>query len=272
MAKVNFENVTINSNQETSTNNVGFFSLKNDGDEAIVRIMHDSTADFEILTVHPITVDGKFRAANCLRDPHDSVEKCPLCASNSKINQRIYLHLVQYDRAQDGSIVASPKVWERSIAYATKLKTLIDEYGPLSNCIFKIKRNGKAGSVDTTYEILFCNPAVYTPEVYKPVDAFSNYSAIGRVVLDKTAEELNTFIATGKFAAKSNNDNRTNSGNNVGSYANVNQVPSYATSQPMPEFVDSSRPEPVQTTQAPTQSMPWERPQANSIQRPVRHY
>ena len=55
MAQVNFDDIDFNNMSGGANNNsVGFFSLKNDGDEAIVRIMHDNTASFDILTEHSI--------------------------------------------------------------------------------------------------------------------------------------------------------------------------------------------------------------------------
>ena len=269
MAKISFENVNFNENQGGGNySGVGFFTLKNDGDCAVVRIMHDSTDDFEIHTVHPITVDGKFRTANCIRNPYDPVQMCPLCANNTKINQKIYLHMIQYDRDPNtGNVVASPKVWERSIGYATKLKTLIDEYGPLSDCIFKIKRNGKAGSVDTTYEIMFCNPSVYPPSVYvKDEEAFKNYSSIGKSIMDKNAEELEVFVKTGSFPSSNNKSVSVSAGEFSSDHSNI----------PMPEFIESAPQQTVNNfsqNNTPPQSMPWDRNNGSAgVQRPTRHY
>ena len=78
---------------EDDSTRVGFFKLNDDGDEAIVRIMHDSPATFDIVAVHPFEVGGRFRNINCIRDPRDSVEKCPFC---SKLNKQ--------KKSKDGSI------------------------------------------------------------------------------------------------------------------------------------------------------------------------
>lgn len=165
------------------TNRVGFFGLRDDGDEAIVRIMHDSPATFEIVAVHPYQVGGKFRNINCIRNPQDDIEKCPLCDEGVPLRYRFYVHLLEYTRDNNGNIVATPKVWERSLQYADTIKDYCNEYAPLSNYIFKIKRVGKKGSMDTKYNIIPANPSVYSPSLYpKDESAFEGYSAIGTAV------------------------------------------------------------------------------------------
>lgn len=202
MAKVSFDTAaaTFNNEGSNNSNSVGFFSLKNDGDEAVVRIMHDSVEDFDLLMTHPITLGGKYRSISCIRDPREPVDKCPLCKAGTKVQSKIFIHMIQYVTTENGKIEAKPVVWERSFAYATKLKNDIAEYGPLSNCIFKIRRNGKAGDMQTTYDMRLGNPNMYNESAYpKLPDAFKGYSALGTVVLDKTFDEIVTFNATGNF-------------------------------------------------------------------------
>lgn len=221
MAKVSFDTAVSNMNSDSNNdrNSVSFFSLKNDGDEAIVRIMHDSVEDFDIVTLHPISIDGKYRSANCIREPRDPMDKCPLCKNGTKIQSKIFIHMIQYVANESGQIEAKPVVWERSISYATKLKNDIDEYGPLSNCIFKIRRNGKPRDMQTTYDMKLGNPSMYTDVAYPKVEnAFDNYSACGTIVLDKTYEELEQFVTTGKFPETrraDNNDSTTTPSSNV---------------------------------------------------------
>lgn len=220
MAQVSFDDAQELINSRGNGNNIGFFNLVNDGDEAIVRIMHDSTADFNIFTTHSINLDGKYRKINCIRDPREPVDMCPLCRQNIKSQNRIFINMLQYFKEEDGSIVAEPVVWERSMAYATKLKNLIDEYGPLSDCIFKIKRNGAKGSMDTTYDIFYCNPKIFRDDLYEKVEgAFKDQRILGTIVLDKNVDEITTFLQTGKFPQTSN------SGNNDAASMSANYVP-----------------------------------------------
>ena len=170
---------------------IGFFSLKNDGDEAIVRIMHDSTKDFDMLNVHRVTIDGKSRNVSCNRTASEPASKCPLCEAKSPISKKIYIHLIEYVRGEDGSIIPTPKVWERSASYAYKLRDYINDYGPLSECLFKIKRKGAAGSRDTDYNFIYCRPDVYKAENYPTIsDAFNGYQADGAACMHKDFEGL----------------------------------------------------------------------------------
>lgn len=213
MAKMSFDTAVSAMNNETSfdSNRVKLFSLKNDGDEAIVRILHDSVNDFDILTTHPITVGGKYRSISCLREPRDPMDKCPLCKNGTKVQSRIFIHMIQYVTNEQGQVVPQPVVWERSIAYATKLKGDIDEYGPLSQCIFKIRRNGKAGDKNTTYEMKLGNPNMYNEANYPLVaDGFKDYSVCGTLVLDKTYEEISMFITNGTFPETKKPNNTSN--------------------------------------------------------------
>ena len=199
MAQINFNSIQTSENS-FSGNSVDFFSLKNDGDTAIVRFMHDSTESFELLTVHDVVLNDKYRKANCIRQPNEPLENCPLCATGKKVQQRFFIHLIQYVQDSNGTITGIPKVWERPASYAYKLKNLIDEYGPLSEVVFKVKRNGAKGSKDTTYDIMFCNPAVYNNDYYaKMPGAFDTYSALGSIVLNKNFDELLSYVETGAF-------------------------------------------------------------------------
>lgn len=202
MAQVSFDVASSmqDNNSTQYSNNVEFFNLANDGDEAIVRFMHDDVSSFNILTVHNVQVGGKYRKVNCIRQPQEPTDMCPLCASGNNISNRFFIHLLVYTQDASGNIVCKPQVWERGFNYATRLKSLLDEYGPLSNELFKVKRKGAKGSMDTTYDILYCNPKIYNNESY-PInsDAFNNYNELGTIVMNKDAVAMNTFIATGSF-------------------------------------------------------------------------
>ena len=84
MAQVSFDVAsTMQENNTQYSNSVEFFTLANDGDEAIVRFMYDDVSQFNIMTVHSIQVGGKWRKVNCIREPQESTDICPLCASGN---------------------------------------------------------------------------------------------------------------------------------------------------------------------------------------------
>lgn len=192
MAKISFDDAQ----KIASTNqfsDIKYFGLKNDGDEALVRIMHDSVEDFEILTVHEVTnANGKKYKVNCLRDINDPLDMCPLCDSGSAQSRKIYVHLIQYTKDPlSGQVTAEPFYWEKPLGFATELKTLITEYGPLSTSLFKIKRNGAPGDRSTRYTIMYAPPSIYDSHTYAPhPELFEGHTAAGERVANKTYEEL----------------------------------------------------------------------------------
>lgn len=205
MAQININDV-YTAGDNNQQNQIGFFNLQNDGDEAVVRFMVDSLEDLEILTVHDIFVNGKFRQVSCVRDPREPIEKCPLCSKGEKIKQVVFIKMIQYVNTPNG-VEASPVVWQRSAStYAFRLKGYLDNYGPLSNILCKVIRHGAKGDMKTTYDIIpNLSPVNYPQENYPILnEAFTDYSALGRIVLDKNADDINVFINTGSFP--DNND------------------------------------------------------------------
>ena len=311
MAKIDF-NTAMDANNGYSGNSnnnpapgsdVGFFTLRNDGDEAIVRFMYESTDDFEILAVHNVTVGGKYRKVNCIRTPHDPLDMCPLCNSGSNISLRFFIKMLQYvTDPTTGRVTPKAVIWERATAYAQTLKTYIDNYGPLSDIICKVVRHGKAGDVNTTYEIVpNLNKNVYRDDIYvKDTNLFGDFTCDGTFVMNKTAPEMAEFLSTGSFPQKpsapkeevtprtyNNEPPVTVPPMNGNPAYNINTVPAYEQHP-----VQSGAPEynyaPQQTytapvNQAPTYNnppqdagrptMPWETANnANNMGRPVRRY
>lgn len=207
MAMISFEQANELESANTGSRNgdFSFFTLRNDGDEAIVRFPYDSTNQFEIYTVHDVDIVSngatRSRKVSCLRAPKKPVQNCPLCEAGIKSRNTFLIKMIQYvTDSATGAITPTPVVWERSILYATRLKSLIDEYGPLSDCVFKIKRCGAAGSRDTTYEIYYGSPKMYPDNIY--VKDFSSIESIkfsGYIVMEKNFDDLHTYLQTGAF-------------------------------------------------------------------------
>lgn len=284
MGQISFEKASevLNSVSNGNSSSVGFFTLKNDGDEAVVRFMHDDTSTFDIVAVHPVSVNGKIRKVNCIREATDPLNKCPFCESGVKLENRFFIHLIQYVKDEQGNIIPQAKIWERSLVYAKELASYINEYGPLSNCIFKIKRSGEAGSMDTKYQIMFASPQVYRPELYpsRP-ELFEGYKTIGGIVMDRSYEDMVTYLSTGSFPQKQQEAQKQN--NNVSQavpnqYQPVNNVPPVyqppeQTYNPAPQqpVYPNAQFTPVQSTYTGT-PMPWESNTGTPINRPVRTY
>ena len=259
-----------------------FFTLRNDGDEAIVRFRYDNTSQFQIFTVHdvPIVTNGREtqRKVSCLRNPKDPIDMCPLCKSGKSSRNTFLIEMIQYvTDPNTNTVVANPVVWERSMTYANRLKSLIDEYGPLSDCVFKIKRCGAAGSRDTTYEIYYGNPKMYPDEIFvKDFSAFENVRFLGTVIMNKNYDEITQYLTTGSFPqtqqAHSSDATQGNYASNAATYNESVQpsTPQYVpkeapVTQPALQYVPNQQPQPTMAPPARQEYIPNNQP-------PVRQY
>lgn len=283
MAYVDYNTYVETEKTSGNSDGVGFFTLK-DGEEAIVRIMCDSINELDILTVHPITIGNSSfpnRQVNCLRDPREPLEQCPLCSAGNKVKQKVFIKMIRYD-----PVTGEPSavVWDRpAYKLVPTIKKYIDEYGPLSNIICKIARTGS--KYDTVYNIIpNINPSINCVRVD---NAFENFNVLGRMVYDKNAQEMITFMQTGNFP-QTNNSNTTNQPvNNNPNYSqpqvqnngyepvNTNNVNQPIGGMPVNQPVDTTIP-PINTGGSPTtvpepphQSVPGG---MSGLQRPERYF
>lgn len=252
MAQVSFDVANeIEASRPQQGGNFEFFSLRNDGDEAIVRFKYDNTSQFQIYTVHDVDIEANNRRVrrkvSCLRNPTDPIDRCPFCASGKNSRNIFLIEMIQYvTDVSTNTIISKPVVWERSMVYANRLKSLLDEYGPLSDCIFKIKRCGAAGSMDTTYEIYYGNPKMYPDEVFlKDFSIFNEIKFMGTVILDKNYDEISYYLRTGNFPAvqRSENSQQVNNVENMTTYTQPS-TPQYVPKNQEVEY--NKVPQPVQ--------------------------
>ena len=246
-----------------SANRVGFFNLKNNGDEAIVRILHDTPDSLEMVSVHPIYLDGKSRKLNCLRNYGDPIDKCPMCVMASKENKfpqrRVFVHMLQYSTDENGNVVAKPVIWERPAKSTVEtLVNYMNEYGTLSDMIFKIKRIGAAGDTNTTYQYIVANQQMFPQNIYtKDTTAFENYSVLNGLVLNKSYEEVDYFTKFNSFPATTQNSNAPT--NNVG---NVNSTTSAASTNGWMDVPDGAEEDGLPFDSAPAG---WTSPVPNAV-------
>ena len=156
-----------------------FFNLIKDGDTAVVRLLHTTTATIESADVHRIEVGGKKRGVKCLG------ESCPLCANGNKKDHRIYVHLWDYTDNKE-------KVWDRTDKILPQFATLEKSWSPLSSAVIRITRKGDQFP---RYYIEVLNPASYS----NVDNALVDKQVAKLYSMSRNAEEIKTFIATGNF-------------------------------------------------------------------------
>jgi hypothetical protein len=179
------------------SNSGEFFQLKDDGDSKIVYILAETPDDIEAFVIHKVTIDGKQRNVCCLRKAGDPIDYCPLCAAGVKQDVRLFLQL--YD-TEDGKV----KVWDRGKSIIKDVETFFRRNNPLYKAPAEIIRKGAKGDQKTSYTIYPVADKNYqeaTKDIlgYK-VEVCAPDKAI---ILDKTYEELESYLKSGNFGAVS---------------------------------------------------------------------
>lgn len=249
---------------------VSYFKLANDGDIAIARINLATTEELMFAAVHTLQVGGKWMKVSCHNPLGMNAAGCPLCSANaanpkgsiSKSAKKVYIPMiVSYRDAQSatGYTPPVPAIWERPAGFSRELANKLMVAGNLKDVLVLITRNGKAGDMQTTYsvDVLPATHPVFKPEMI-PADfsAFNNFNIAKHSYWEKTAEEINAFLATGQFpeVAKANNQQTVNNiANTANAYA-ASATPTYtapvtqAASNPAPQFETYSAPVVTPTT------------------------
>ncbi len=269
--------------QSTSTASnvkVGFFKLKDNGNEALIRINVGTMEDLQFAKVHQLGAAQRWMKVSCKNEFGTYGDNCPLCAavaagntSIGKAANKVYVQMmVSYkDPITQQFAAAIPVIWERPAGFASEIANLLRDYGPLRDRVFKVTRNGEAGSMQTTYSISYI-PLYDKPEAV-PADfsAFTNFNIAKHSYWEKTTEDINTFLSTGSFPEVVRPNNGNDSGNNGNGSAPI--MPMAPT--PMPQPVVAAVPTapvyqaPVAPTPAPVAAPVAEAPVAD---RPARNF
>lgn len=164
-----------------------YFSLKDDGDTAVIRFLYNDINDVEGVATHEVTLeDGKKIDVECLRAYNEPLHKCPLCEAGYKVNAKLFIPI--YDVSSKES-----KIWTRGRTFFQKLSSLCSRYNPLVSMPFEIERCGKKGDTNTTYE-------TYPTQMDDAmIEDFPEIKAEGLVFQVKTPEEMQTYLETGSF-------------------------------------------------------------------------
>lgn len=202
-----FNSVQNAQNNASQGPKVGFFKLKDDGDEALVRINLGTVEELQFAAVHTLNVAGKWMKVSCL-SPFGT-GSCPLCTSAnggnsavSKAGKKVYVQMLAAyrDKATGAFSAPVPVIWERPAGFSKDLANKLRDYGNLREVLLKVTRNGVAGDMKTTYSLDYAVPTVFKPELV-PADfsAFANFNIAKHSYWEKTPEEIVAFLQTGSF-------------------------------------------------------------------------
>lgn len=169
-------------------NGINYFNLQKDGDNAIIRLLYTSTSKIEKSSSHWIALaNGKKKCVKCIGDG------CPLCASGSLKQERLYVHLFDYTDNKE-------KVWSRTDKILPQLVEVESAWGNLSNCVLKITR---VGDNFPKYTITVQNPQMFAQVNPSWIDESIAY----RMYCTRSKEEIEQFLATGVLPDHVKQDN-----------------------------------------------------------------
>jgi hypothetical protein len=195
---------------------VGFFKLA-DGGEALVRFDVRALDDLDFASIHRVKRNPEDRfcsmTVSCL-NPLGHSGECPLCEaaaagneSVQKVGKRVFVKLlVSYKDSATGAWgVVTPVVWERPAGFYKELMAKLNDYGDLSQHLFKIVRSG--AGLDTKYSINYAVPAIYKADMV-PADfsAFDGFEINKHSYWEKTAEECEEYLRTGSFPERAHKE------------------------------------------------------------------
>ena len=163
----------------------GYFSLKGDGDSAVVRFLYNDVDDVEGYAVHEVEIDGKKKYVNCLREYNQPLDDCPFCKARKPQLAKLFVPL--YNEDED-----KVQIWERGKKFFQKISGICSRYNkaPIYQQTFEIVRNGKPGDTQTTYEI-------YRTDEPADDSSLSEYDMpeiLGTTILDKSADDMEFYL------------------------------------------------------------------------------
>lgn len=181
----------------------GFFKIDGDREVKRVRIMYNGIDDVEGMSVHKVKIGDSDRYVNCLRDYNDPVDKCPLCEAKKPIQARLFIPIYNIDEDQ-------AQIWDRGKTMFAKMSSIASRFSndqkPLVGTVFEIERNGKPKDTNTTYEFFNIDSDDTTLE-----DLPEAPTVLGKIVLDKTADEMRYYLRNGDFERTDNNSSSRSS-------------------------------------------------------------
>lgn len=182
-----------------------FFGLADDGDKAVVRFYHTNGDDIEKIPVHTVTVGDKTLKVACLRAPNEPADVCPLCDEGNLVSPRMYIKVLVYTPDKAGYYTTAPElqIWERGKGFRKQIQSIINRYASgnkaLMDTVFEIERSGKKGDTKTIYNIYKMDELDPTECPLPEPDELEEFNALGTIVADKTEDDMNEYLNTGKF-------------------------------------------------------------------------
>lgn len=120
----------------------GLFMLRNDGDSADVVFLYRNTNDVLVADTHYIKSADYSGYVHCLG------KGCPACAKGIRTQTKLFIPMYNVTTQQI-------EFWDRTMRFENQLDTdVFSKYPNPSEFVFRIRRSGVPGDVNTTYSIV----------------------------------------------------------------------------------------------------------------------
>lgn len=183
---------------QNSGSGVSFFQLKNDKDCARARFLYNGAEDIDGYTIHRVQIGDKERDVNCLREYNDPIDKCPFCKAKIPSSAKLFIPVYNEDMQQI-------QLWSRGKSFYAKISNWCARYPNTVSRVVDIERNGAKGDTKTDYQFYPVSEDDTTiDDILDDCGLDELPNPLGTVILDKTAEEMETFLQTGSFDTESN--------------------------------------------------------------------
>lgn len=191
----------------------GLFLLQNDGDYADVVFMYSGVNDVMVADgVHYILSSDYTGYVHCCGSG------CPACARNIRLQTRLFIPLYIVASSATTCTPGDVAFFDRSTRFEAQLQQdVFSKYPDPSQIIFRITRNGAAGSMDTRYSIV--------AKGRNPKTLAEILAATGTVFpakYDEICKEVSASVLGTWLSSPSNVGD-----NNVGSNFDMYNIPDY---------------------------------------------
>lgn len=123
----------------------GLFRLVNDGDYADVIFLYRSIKDMLVAQAHYI------KSAEYTGYVHCCEKGCPACSKGIRVQTKLFIPVYNIG-ADEGR--GEIQFWDRTMKFEPQMEQdVFNRYPDPSDFVFRIKRHGAAGDINTTYSI-----------------------------------------------------------------------------------------------------------------------
>lgn len=161
----------------------GLFRLPNDQDSAEVIFLYQSAEDVLVADTHYI------KSADYSGYVHCNGKGCPACAKGIRVQTKLFIPLYNISAGE-------VQFWDRTMKFEPQLHSdVFSKFPNPSEFVFRITRNGVAGSIDTTYSITAVGSNRDNP--YSVILANNNIKMpdyYENICRDVTASELSSWL------------------------------------------------------------------------------